>query len=38
MDENNRIAITVCGDGGCGMLRLLLWGSRKAETWDLANV
>lgn len=19
MDENNRITITVCGDGGCGM-------------------
>jgi len=26
MDENNRITITVCGDGGCGMFCAFFWG------------
>jgi hypothetical protein len=40
MDENNRITITVCGDGGCGM-RLtvghgreegrLIWAQERAR-------
>ena len=26
MDVDNRVTITVCGDGGCGMFELLVYG------------